>query len=101
MMFESRTLVALHMVLSQTAQVPSGFYLTDCLLALDRLLAGNFLVPAEDGSSSKTTMAAADAKRIKKLLGSLRHLFRNRALAIRGDSLSTEARNPTTRRWPN
>ena len=72
---------ALTWFVSGTAQVASGFFLTDSLLALDRLLAGNFIVPPEDGPSSKACMAAADAKRLKKLLGSLRHLFRNSAVA--------------------
>jgi len=55
--------------------VPSGFYLSDSLLWLDRLLGGGLLVPSPE--ADKLALAGKEAKRIKKLMGALRHLFRN------------------------
>lgn len=59
--------------------MPSGFYLTDAMLALDGLMHGCLLVPGAD--ETKQSVASLEAKRLKKLLGSLRHLFRNCFLA--------------------
>ncbi len=56
-------------------EVPSGFYLSDCFLWLDALLGKGLLVP--DAQHSKQSLAAQDAKRLKKLMGALRYLFRN------------------------
>ena len=58
-------------------QVPSGFLLTDALLLLDKTYGGKLLVPTAD--QTKEDLAAREARRIKKLLGALRHLFRNSA----------------------
>ena len=55
--------------------MPSGFYLTDSLLALDKIFEGSLLVPTE--GSTKQDVAAAESRRLKRLLGALRHLFRN------------------------
>jgi len=60
-------------------EVPSGFYLTDSLIELDRRMGGVLLVPPTN--ETKETVAATESKRLKKLLGSLRHLFRNSFLA--------------------
>lgn len=56
-------------------EVPSGFYITDAFLWLDGLLGRGLLVPDKD--NTKQTMAASDSKRLKKLMGALRYLFRN------------------------
>ena len=66
--------------ISAVRQVPSGFYLTDALLALDKLMGSCLLIPVERGN--KTDAAAEESKRLKRLLGSLRHLFRNCYLAF-------------------
>ena len=55
--------------------MPSGFYLTDAIIWLDKLLGWGLLVPSPE--ADKPALAAKEAKRIKKLLGALRHLFRN------------------------
>lgn len=56
-------------------QVPSGFYLTDSLIRLDVLMGRCLLLPTT--GQTKQDVAGVEAKRIKKLMGSLRHLFRN------------------------
>lgn len=61
-------------------QVPSGFYLTDAMLALDKVMMGCLLVP--EAGSTKKDAAAQESKRLKRLLGALRHLFRNCYLAF-------------------
>ena len=61
-------------------QVPSGFYLADGFLKLDRMFSGSLLVPTTD--LSKADLAAREAKRIKRLMGALRHLFRNSPLPM-------------------
>ena len=58
-------------------QVPSGFLLTDALLLLDKKYEGKLIIPTE--TQTKEDLAGREAKRIKKLLGALRHLFRNSA----------------------
>lgn len=57
------------------AEVPSCFYLADSFLALDKLLGKHLLNPVE--GQTKAEKAGEEGKRIKKLMGSLRHLFRN------------------------
>ena len=57
------------------AEVPSCFYLADSFLALDKLLGSHLLIPID--GVTKAEKAGQEAKRIKKLMGSLRHLFRN------------------------
>ena len=59
------------------AEVPSGFFLTDALLRLDTFLEGCLLVPRAD--QTKAEMAGEESKKLKRLQGSLRHLFRNSA----------------------
>lgn len=56
------------------AEVPSCFYLADSFLALDKLLGKHLLNPVE--GQTKAEKAGEEGKRIKKLMGSLRHLFR-------------------------
>ena len=60
-------------------QVPSGFYLTDALLVLDQRFEGHLLIP--DGTRTKVDIAARESRRLKKLLGALRHLWRNSAFS--------------------
>lgn len=60
-------------------QVPSGFYLTDAMLVLDKRMMGCLLVPEAGGT--KKDAAAQESKRLKRLLGALRHLYRNCYLA--------------------
>ena len=57
------------------AEVPSCFYLADSFLALDKLLENHLLIPVD--GQTKAEKAGEEGKRIKKLMGSLRHLFRN------------------------
>lgn len=57
------------------AQVPSGFLLADALLMLDEKLGKGLLQPKEN--FRKQDIAAREAKRMKRLLGALRHLWRN------------------------
>lgn len=59
--------------------MPSGFYLTDAMLILDMKMEGCLLVPS--GDVTKQMAAANESKRLKKLMGALRHLFRNCFLA--------------------
>ena len=59
----------------QHGQVPSGFYLADCMLELDRNMGGTLLVPKF--KQLKRDVAADEAKRLKRLMGALRHLYRN------------------------
>lgn len=65
-------------VRTQKAKVPSAFLLTDVLLQLDRLLAHKLVVPGH--GDTKVVAAARDAKRLKKLMGALRALYRNSTL---------------------
>ena len=60
-------------------QVPSCFYLTDALLELDRLF-GHYLL-LENNGKTKELVAGEEAKRLKRLMSSLRHLYRNCYLA--------------------
>lgn len=56
-------------------QVPSGFYLADSVLRLDSMFKGYLLVPPAD--CTKAEQAGKEAKRMKRLMGALRHLYRN------------------------
>lgn len=58
-----------------TGQIPSGFYLTDALLALDRKMQGALLTPVT--GETKQDVAACESKRLKRLMSGLRHLYRN------------------------
>ena len=49
------------------------------MLHLDRILRGKLIVPAAE--ESKVVAAAREAKRLKKLMGTLRTLYRNRILS--------------------
>ena len=51
--------------------------LADSLLMLDQQLAGKLLV--QSATASKEDLAAKEGKRMKRLTGALRHLFRNSA----------------------
>lgn len=62
------------------SEVPSGFYLADGLIQLDKLMLGCLLVPGD--LESKQSVAGTEAKRMKKLMGALRHLYRNCSLSI-------------------
>lgn len=62
-------------------EVPSGFYLADTLLMLDGFLGQLLLVPSEQ--NTKLDLAGAEAKRLKRLMGALRTLFRNCGLFAR------------------
>lgn len=61
-------------------QVPSGFFLADAFLLLDKRLEGLLLVTSD--KMTKQDLAAREAKRVKKLMGALRHLFRNSPFAL-------------------
>ena len=56
-------------------QVPSQFLLTDAMLKLDEKFNGYLLVCTE--TETKQDLGGKESRRIKKLLGALRHLFRN------------------------
>ena len=73
--------------------MPSGFFVADALLLLDKFLEEGLLVPTSE--DTKATLALAEAKRIKKLMGSLRHLFRNSFLSttvLAGQALKSTPR---------
>ena len=61
------------------AQVPSGFLLGDALCLLDTKFEKGLLIPG--ARQTKGEKALQEAKRMKRLLGSLRHLYRNSFLA--------------------
>lgn len=56
---------------SYPKHVPGGMFLTDCFLYLDDLFGGTLF------SGPKLINAAEEAGRLKKLIGSLRYLYRN------------------------
>lgn len=60
-------------------RVPSGFFLADMLLILDRLWMGKLLIPLEEGES-KQSIAGEEGKKLKMLIGSLRALWRSSPL---------------------
>ena len=53
------------------------FFIADCLLALDRKLGKALIQVDANSEQTKASLACADGKRLKRLVGSLRHLFRN------------------------
>lgn len=61
------------------ASVPSGFYLTDTFLLLDKLFCGRLLQP-KDALDTKVSLASAEASRMKRLIGGLRYLWRSSSL---------------------
>lgn len=61
-------------------RVPSGFFLTDIFLFLDRLWYGKLLQPLQP-EDTKETLAGEEAKKIKNLIGCLRALWRSSTLA--------------------
>ena len=61
-------------------RVPSSFYLANVFLALDDLWLGRLLIPLEKGDS-KQSLAAAEAKKVKALIGALRALWRSSLLS--------------------
>lgn len=63
-------------------RAPSGFYITDVFLFLDRLWYGKLLQPLEAGDS-KQSLAAEESKKIKSLIGALRALWRSSNLVCK------------------
>ena len=59
------------------SEVPSAFFIGDCMLRLDSLMQNHLLVPGP--GTTREDLALTEGKRMKKLLGYLRHLFRNSA----------------------
>ena len=54
--------------------VPSGYFLCDALMELDKLMNKKLLQPK---SGDKLTLALQEASKLKKLVGHLRYLYRN------------------------
>ena len=61
-------------------RVPSGFFITDVFLMLDKFWLGRLLIPLEEGDS-KSNLASEESKKIKLLIGALRGLWRSSFLA--------------------
>lgn len=61
---------------TEDAQVPSGFFLTDVMLALNVLFDCKMLKPREPHDTVQS-VAAREATRLKHLLSSLRYLWRS------------------------
>ena len=59
------------------SKVPGGLFLTDVMMYLDVLIGGNLLCKP---GVEKVAQAADEAKRLKRLMGALRYLWRNSAL---------------------
>ena len=62
-------------------RVPSGFFIADCFLMLDKIWLGRLLLPLQEGES-KFTLAASEAKKVKTLIGALRTLRRSSHLVV-------------------
>lgn len=77
---KATTLLYIALIPESAQQVPSAFYLTDCFLWLDALLGKGMFIP--DAENTRVTLAGQDAKRLKKLVGALRYLFRNSSWGI-------------------
>ena len=58
-------------------QVPSAYFMTDVFLFLDRLLEGNLFRPKPKTTESKMSLAGMEGLKMKKLVGSLRALWRS------------------------
>ncbi|CAL1159180.1 unnamed protein product [Cladocopium goreaui] len=56
------------------SKVPGGLFLTDVMIYLDVLIGGNLLCKP---GVEKVAQAADEAKRLKRLMGALRYLWRN------------------------
>ena len=67
-------------------QVPSAYLLTDVFLELDRRLDRKMLKPSS--SHSRMDLAAVEACKCKKLLGSLRNLWRSSGLKGHNDRMT-------------
>ena len=80
--------------------IPSGFFMVDCFLALDQFLNGNLLLKErrqECTKEDKIELAREEVKRMKRLLGALRYLWRNGSLSQRecqGGSVEVWPSNP-------
>lgn len=57
-------------------KVCSGFFMVDVFLRVDRLMQKKLLQPTAPGES-KTSLASAEARKMKKLIGALRNLWRS------------------------
>lgn len=75
-----------HRTVNSFWQVPSQFLLTDAMLKLDEKFNGYLLVCTE--TETKQDLGGKESRRVKKLLGALRHLFRNSTF-----SKTSKARN--------
>lgn len=60
-------------------KVPSGFFVVDTFLYLDKLYNGKLLQPLNAGDS-KHSLASEEAKKVKLLIGTLRALWRSSKL---------------------
>ena len=69
-----------HANLESAPQVPSSFFLGDAFLLLDKKFRGGLIIV--DERLAKNDIAAREARRVKKLMGALRHLFRNSARGL-------------------
>ena len=63
-------------------RIPSGFFLADVFLYMDRMWLGKLLYPQED--ETKADLAGYEAKKVKALLSTLRALWRSSTLAFYG-----------------
>lgn len=63
-------------VLQFRDRVPSGFFIADVFLWLDRMWLGKLLIPLNEGES-KETLAGEESKKIKLLVSALRGLWRS------------------------
>ena len=62
-------------LIGSSAQVPSGYFLTDVFLYLDMLFQGQLL--KETADMSKSGQASDEAVKLKKLIGGIRGLWRS------------------------
>ena len=58
-------------------QVPSAYFLTDVFLFLDKLLGGNLLRTKPKTRETKMSLAGMEGLKMKRLIGSLRALWRS------------------------
>lgn len=64
-------------------RVPSGFFLTDTILYMDRMWGGKLLIPTSS-DETKQSLAADEGKKIKILISCLRALWGSSTLVIFG-----------------